>query len=500
MSTKILVLLGNQLFPEASLTAFRKHRVYLAEDFGLCTYFRFHKHKLALFLSAMRHRAEELRRAGFEVDYWHLNDDGQSYESRLISYLKAKGCNQVDLFEIEDRDFESRLIKALDEAKIKIVWHSSPMFLTSRAEFCQYLSTVKKPFMKTFYEWQRRRLKILVDPSGKPEGGRWSFDTENRKRLPKGLRIPARPTSPPDAITNDVIKLISKHFSDHPGQSTDFSLTVTRAEALRWLEQFLSQKLADFGPYEDAISQDSAFLFHSILSPALNLGLITPHEVIEATLKGFRHSKKPTLISSVEGFIRQIIGWREFIRGIDRNYGHQQEEANFFNHKRGLTDAWYEGNTGVPILDDSIKKVQRFGFTHHIERLMVLSNLMLLSEIHPHAVYRWFMEMFVDSSDWVMGPNVYGMGQHSDGGIFATKPYICGSNYLLKMSDYSSGPWTDTVDGLYWRFIDKNRTFYLKNPRTSMAVRLYDKMTPAKKSRLGAAAESFIAQFTADSD
>ncbi|MBM4252475.1 MAG: cryptochrome/photolyase family protein [Deltaproteobacteria bacterium] len=496
MTKSVLVLLGNQLFPKSALAAFRNQPVYMAEDLGLCTYFRFHKAKIALFLAAMRQRRDELREDVFTVYYQELGDDNQSYEARLIKLLKAESLKQVDLFEIEDRPFAACLTAALKAAGIAIKWHESPMFLTARDDFKAYLKGTKKPFMKTFYEWQRRRLDILMTTDGDPVGGRWSFDTENRKRLPKGMRLPDVPTSKPSKTTQEVLTLVGKRFSDHPGSLKHFSHTVSRAEALRWLREFLDEKLTDFGPYEDAITKSSAFVFHSVLSPALNLGLITPREVIDATLKAFKTARNPSLIASVEGFVRQIIGWREFIRGIDQNFGPKQETTNFFGHERRLTASWYDGSTGIPILDDSIKKVLQFGYTHHIERLMILSNLMLLSEIHPHDVYKWFMEMFVDSSDWVMGPNVYGMGQHSDGGIFATKPYICGSNYLLKMSDYESGDWTDIVDGLYWRFIDRKREFYLRNPRTSMAVRQYDKIAPARRAKLAAAADNFLATHT----
>ena len=189
-------------------------------------------------------------------------------------------------------------------------------------------------------------------------------------------------------------------------------------------------------------------------------------------------------MNSIEGLIRQIMGWREFIRGIYHNFSEIQENRNFFNHQRKLTSAWYDGTTGIVPVDNAIIKVNKYGYLHHIERLMVMSNVMLLCEVDPKEVHRWFNEMFVDSMDWVMGPNVYGMGQFSDGGIFATKPYICGSNYLIKMSDYKKGQWSDELDALYWSFIDRNRDFFSKNPRLSMMVNLFDKMSEEKKSNI----------------
>jgi deoxyribodipyrimidine photolyase-related protein len=219
------------------------------------------------------------------------------------------------------------------------------------------------------------------------------------------------------------------------------------------------------------------------------LGLLNPDEVVQQALVIAKKLKTP--IHSLEGFIRQIIGWREFLYGIDSIYGEKQKEMNFFNHQGQLAKSWYEGTTGIPPLDDAIKKVQKMAYLHHIERLMIVSNLMLLAEVHPQEVYRWFMEMHLDSYEWVMGPNVYGMGQMSDGGIFATKPYISGSNYILKMSDYSKGDWCEIWDGLYWSFIEKHKAFFLKNPRLSMMVKLLEKMPEARKKHLFKLAREF---------
>ncbi|MEM9328729.1 MAG: FAD-binding domain-containing protein, partial [Bacteroidota bacterium] len=253
---------------------------------------------------------------------------------------------------------------------------------------------------------------------------------------------------------------------------------------------FLKERFDQFGPYEDAIDQQGVFLFHSVLSPYMNMGLLTPEEVVQRALAHYQQQK--THFASVEGFVRQIIGWREFLRGIYHQY-HDDLYANFFRHERRMKDCWYEGTTGIPPLDDSIHKAQNYGYTHHIERLMVLGNIMLLCELHPDEVYRWFMEMYVDSADWVMAPNVYGMSQFADGGIFATKPYIGGSNYILKMSNYSKkGDWPDTINGLYWRFIDRNRELFSKNPRMSMMTRTLDKMNSEKKEKIFGLAEAFI--------
>ena len=258
------------------------------------------------------------------------------------------------------------------------------------------------------------------------------------------------------------------------------------------LDQFLKDKLNLFGDYEDAVSKKSNILFHSALSPIINLGLITPSEILEKIKK----IEKKVRINSLEGYVRQIIGWREFMRGIYQNYDKHLENTNFFNHKNKMKISWYNGTTGLDPLDHSIKNALNYGWSHHIERLMILANIMNLCQIHPNQVYKWFMEMFVDSSDWVMAPNVYGMGLFSDGGIFATKPYICGSSYFLKMMDFKKGEWCNIMDGLYWNFINKNRKFFLKNPRLSMMVRVFDKIKNERKKIILKAAEKFIKQNT----
>lgn len=265
--------------------------------------------------------------------------------------------------------------------------------------------------------------------------------------------------------------------------------------ALIWLQDFLNKRFENFGPYEDAIPKDSDFVFHSVLTPYLNCGLLTPQEVIQATLMHAQKKKVP--LASTEGFIRQIIGWREFIRGIYQNFSEQQDTRNFFNHEKKLTPHWYKGDTGIAPLDQSIQKVLRLGYSHHIERLMVVGSLMLLLEIDPREAHRWFMEMYIDSSDWVMGPNVYGMALFSDGGIFATKPYFCGSNYYRKMGGYKpSESWCDAVDGLYWGFVEKHKVLFLKNPRLSMMVRTVEKMDPAKKKKIFKAADELRKKIT----
>lgn len=488
---KAWIILGNQLFPEHLTKTNRPELVFMAEDHELCTHFKYHKHKLILFLASMRRFCEELEELGTKVSYYRLDADNRhlSYEDKLLKFIQTEKVTQLVCFEIEDKFMEKRLLSFCKSHRVDLEIKESPMFLTSRSVFSQYVKSTKKPFMKTFYESQRKRLKILVDKQGTPTGGKWSFDTENRKKLSPSITPPKLPTFKKHPTVKAVQELVDELFFDHPGESSNFWLPTSRQEAHLWIKSFLQDRLSFFGDYEDAMVSDSDFVFHSVLTPVLNLGLITPQEVIDLTLVEGQKKKIP--INSLEGFIRQIIGWREFIRGIYQHFSERQDETNFWNHKRKLSSAWYNGKTGVPLLDQAISKTVRLGYAHHIERLMVLGNFMLLCEVDPREAHRWFMEMFVDSSDWVMGPNVYGMALFSDGGIFSTKPYFCGSNYLLKMSDQEKGPWCDIVDGLFWGFIQKHEQFFLKNPRLGMMARSLKKIKPERLKHILSVAEEF---------
>jgi deoxyribodipyrimidine photolyase-related protein len=503
----LLIVLGNQLFPIAHLRDLGVTRVFMAEDQGLCTYVKHHKLKLVLFLSAMRSYADDLRDAGFDVHYVSLDDEPRgskapSYEQKLGQYLDDHtSIDTLVHFEVEDKFFEHRLATFAGKRGLSRREQQSPMFLTSRQQFAEYLDDAKgKPFMARFYQQQRKRLDILVDADGKPQGGKWSFDAENRKKLPKKVEIPETKYASATDHVKDVIELVNDRFADHPGTldgPDSVWFPTTRRQALWWLREFLDNRFNDFGDYEDALSDRGDWLWHSVLSPVINLGLITPGELMQRTLEHARENDTP--MNSLEGFVRQIIGWREFIRGIYQNYSEEEDERNAFDNHRSMNEKWTTGETGMPPLDDAIKKALRLGWTHHIERLMVLSNFMNLCEIQPKQAHDWFMRMFVDSSDWVMGPNVYGMGLCSDGGIFSTKPYVCGSNYLMKMSDqYGKGDWCEVADGLYWRFIDKHRSFFESNPRMAVMAKNLDKMDAERKHRIFTKAGKFIADVTED--
>jgi deoxyribodipyrimidine photolyase-related protein len=501
---RLHLILGDQLFAIERLKAEPFDLVYMAEDEELCTITRHHQLKIVFFLASMRSYRDELVRRGERVIYRQLEPDSKiekaGYERRLSELIRTEKITDLVAWEIEDQFFADRIATLCRKLRINLHTRPSPMFLTTRGEFGNYLKAVKKPFMKTFYERQRKRLQVLVTKDGQPVGGQWSFDEENRKKYPKEISVPEIPRAQDRWSRNDdknikaVIKLVEARFSDHPGQARDFWLPVSHEGAVEWLDAFLGQRLAQFGPYEDAIHPEITYGFHSVLSPLLNNGLLTPDLVVERTLQTFKKERPP--LASVEGFLRQIIGWREFIRGIYHFFGQRQATSNFWRHDRQLAACWWTASTGLPPVDDAIRKAQTLGWTHHIERLMVLSNAMLLCRVQPKEAHRWFMEFHLDSAEWVMGPNVFGMGQFSDGGVFATKPYICGSNYILKMSPYKKGPWCDELDALYWSFIDDHRDFYAKNPRMSVMVKSLDRMPEARLRSLKQLAKDTIRRLT----
>ena len=499
MKSSLFIILGNQQFPLCNIKKYKDtHHFFMAEVNELCTHFKYHKQKILFFLSSMREYKDLLEENDYSLTYHSLTkkNNGTSYTDYLDQYLtKNKAVKKITCFEIEDIFFEKTITNYCAKNKIELEVIPSPMFMTSREDFKEYLSSVKRPFMKTFYERQRKKYEILT-VANKPVGGKWSYDEDNRKKIPKGVIPP--PVRSPIYRENEnfiqCLKLVDELFHDHPGSTDDFIYPINIKDAKMYFKDFLKNRFALFGDYEDAIHSEHNFNYHSLLSANINIGHITPSEIIKIVTT--KEMIKNIPLNSLEGYVRQVIGWREFIRGIYRNYHQDQMNSNFWGHKRKLNDNWYKGETGVPPLDDAIKKAHRFGYSHHIERLMIISNIMLLSQIDPQEVYKWFMEMYVDSSDWVMGPNVFGMAQFSDGGIFATKPYICGSNYLLKMSNYKKGDWCDEVDGLYWGFINENRDFFGKNPRMSLSIRQYERIKPERRELISKASTNFLKRNT----
>lgn len=320
---------------------------------------------------------------------------------------------------------------------------------------------------------------------------RWSFDRENRKRLPRGLRPPQRWQPPINEFVREAIDYVERNFANNPGIGTDFSYPVSYADATASLRDFINLRLTRFGDYEDAIAAEGSTLFHSVLTPMLNIGLLTPREVLDGVL-----GAEGVPLNSLEGFVRQLIGWREFMRAAYVLHGRRQRTQNFWQHERRLPMSFWNGTTGIEPVDTVIRRVLKHAYAHHIERLMVLGNFMQLCGFHPDDVYRWFMELFVDAYDWVMVPNVYGMALHADGGLITTKPYVSGSSYVRKMSNFPRGAWCDTWDGLFWSFIDRQRSYFERNPRIGPIVRQLERMPEAKLQRRRELAASFLSLYT----
>ncbi len=349
---------------------------------------------------------------------------------------------------------------------------------------------MKQPRMQHFYERQRRRLDLLMDGRS-PVGGRWSYDTENRKRLPRDTPIPAMPRATRSDHVRAALAWVAEEFPDNPGDLASYHWPSTHRQAETWLDRFLEDRFADFGPYEDAIAADEPWLFHSVLSPLINIGLLDPrHVVTRAVDHAVEHGVD---LPSVEGFVRQVIGWREYMRASYVVHGRAMRTRNLLGLTRELGSGWWDGSTGLGPVDTVIERVRRHGYAHHIERLMVLGNAMLLLRVDPDEVYEWFMTFFVDAYDWVMVPNVYAMSQFAAGELVTTKPYVSGSNYLRKMSDFPAGEWTGVWDALYWQFVADHRAGFEANPRSGFAVRTYDRMDDARKRELTATARPWLA-------
>ena len=489
----IRLILGNQLFPIQLQNIEEDETVFMCEDSGLCTYEKHHKSKIALFFNAMRSFRDSLEAANIDCIYYDFNNKFEdSFIKKLSSEIKDNNFSCIRFFEIEDKPFENEIMQMISDLDIKCEVLNTPMFLDSRESFKDFVGDKKFLLQANYYKKARKEMDILIE-NEKPVGGKWSFDDENRKKLPKDYLIPKLPVIKERDDFDEICNFINTEFNDHPGNINNI-FPYTTEQALDWLDTFFEERFKDFGPYEDAIFMGEHFQLHSALSSSMNLGIITPQQIITKAKDYAEANDIP--LNSLEGFVRQIIGWREFIRGIYQNFSEKMIDANYWNHNRKLSEAWYTGDTGIEPLDDAIKGALEFGYTHHINRLMVLASIMNMSRIHPSEIYKWFMEMFVDSSEWVMVPNVFGMGTFADGGIFATKPYISGSSYILRMSNFKKGDWCEIVDGLYWKFIEDNKEFFAKNPRLSLMIRALEKLDQERKLRIFKAAEIFIEEKT----
>ena len=454
----------------------------------------FHKQKLILHRASMLEYQSFLSKQGFETHYF-------DYQHNLLDSIFAtqlKDDYQVIVADTVDYALNRRLKNLATKYHVQLNWLASQLFINSNQQNTEYRATSKRWFMANFYQFQRKRLNIMME-NGKPIGGKWSFDESNRKKIPK-KEVTAIPTMefPEESSTVVAAKAyIFENFPNAIGEDTDFYYPTNFAEADAWLEKFLTQRFKQFGPYEDALVPETAWLYHSVLTPMLNIGLLAPMQVVERSIEFAKNNPIP--IESLEGFIRQIIGWREFMRATYVDLGVQMRTSNHWQHKRNIPASFYTGTTGIRPIDDVICRALKTGYCHHIERLMVLGGFMFLCEFSPNEIYHWFMEMFVDSYDWVMVTNVYAMSQNADGGLITTKPYFSGSSYLKKMG-YSQGQldqkWSAIWDGLYWRWIHIHSKELGKNPRWSMMCAMAKKMDSEKMNQHLKNANSFLSSIT----
>lgn len=486
----VTILFPNQLFEDTP--ALKNGRpVFLVEEYLFFLQYNFHKQKLAFHRATMRAYADFLKGRGFQVHYVECRDIRA--DVRKLIHSLGNEVREVHFVDPTDDWLGRRLKKGLEKNGIQGIEHPSHLFLNSREDLGKFFRSGKKSFLQAeFYRQQRIERSILVTGEKKPVGGKWSFDAENRKKYPVGEKGPEIDFPEKNSYWEEACLYVGERFPGNPGSLEDYYYPVDFKGAQRWFKQFLDKRFADFGQYEDAIVQEEMMLHHSLLTPLLNTGLLTPEVVVEAALKKYESGDIP--INSMEGFIRQVIGWREFIRGVYESVGREERTTNFWNFTREMPRSFYDGTTGILPIDDTIRKVLKSGYCHHIERLMILGNFMLLCEIRPGAVYRWFMELFIDSYDWVMVPNVYGMSQFADGGLMATKPYLSGSNYIRKMSNYAGGKWQEVWDGLFWRFLHVHRDFFSTNPRLGMLLGTLDRMADSRRNALLETAEEFLGQ------
>lgn len=470
MNHEATLILPHQLFANNSLLI-SERPVYLVEDERFFTEFSFHKHKLILHRASMQEYYQSLKK-DFKVYYIPFKES-----SDFFKLCFQKNIKKIHYFDPVDVVLEKRFEKQSRAHGVELCSYETPHFMTEQGWLNDYYGDNKRSFfMASFYKEQRLRLNILVTKEGKPQGGSWSYDVQNRSRIPSDLSIPSFKKNPTSPAVEKAKGYVDRHFANNPGSSQTFWYAVTHESAKAWYDDFLKKRFALFGPYEDAIRADNSVLFHSVLAVYLNCGLLTPDYCIQRSLTYAQNHEVP--LNSLEGFVRQIIGWREFMRAVYVFKENEERTTNFWRHKRSIPRSFWNATTGIEPIDCTIKKVIDHSYVHHIERLMVLGNFMLLCEFDPTAVYSWFMELFIDAYDWVMVPNVYGMSQYADGGLFATKPYISSSNYILTMSDFKKGDWCATWDSLYWHFLYKHKDYFASLGRLAVMNYQLKRMKP----------------------
>ncbi|MDX2257447.1 MAG: cryptochrome/photolyase family protein [Hyphomicrobiaceae bacterium] len=500
----LLPVLGDQLTPTlASLAAGERSRdvVLMMEVADETTYVRHHKKKIVLILSAMRHFAEELRAAGWQVDYVRLDDPQNtgSFDGEIARAARRHAVRRIVLTEPGEYRVECLLRGIAARTGLAVEILPDTRFLCSRKSFAGWAKGRKLLRMEDFYRAMRKRTGLLMD-GDKPVGGTWNLDKENRKPAQRDLMMPRPPRFAPDAMTREVMDVVRTRFDNHFGDLEPFWFPVTRTDAATAQRAFIDSALASFGDFQDAMLTGEPFLYHSVLAPALNIGLIDPLTLCRDVEAAWRAGRVP--LNAAEGFIRQIIGWREYVRGIYWMTMPDYLDHNALEARRALPDFYWTGETDMACLAHAIGQTKAEAYAHHIQRLMVTGNFALLAGVDPKAVHEWYLMVYADAFEWVELPNTLGMSQYADGGFLGSKPYAASANYISKMSDYCrgcrfdpkarTGPRACPFNFLYWDFIGRNEARLSDNQRMAMIYASWRKMPAADKLAISEAARGFL--------
>jgi deoxyribodipyrimidine photolyase-related protein len=502
---RLILVLGDQLSHNIScLAGADKVRdvVVMAEVMAEGTYVHHHPQKIALFLSAMRHFADELREDGWTVAYTQLDDaeNTQSIQGEIVRRAAEFGFTAVTA----TRPGEWRLIGILDDLPLTVTQKPDTRFIATDAGFADWASDRKQLRMEWFYRDMRRKTGLLMD-GGEPSGGQWNFDHDNRKRAKADLTRPRPLQFAPDAQTDAVLDLVAARFPDHFGRLRPFGWAVTREDARKAFNHFISHSLPRFGDEQDAMLQDDPTLSHALISAYLNIGLLDPLEVCQRAEAEWRQGRAP--LNAVEGFIRQIIGWREFMRCIYFHEGPDYTARNALGATRALPQVYWGGATRMNCMAAAVGQTRDLAYAHHIQRLMVTGNFAMLAGIDPGAVHEWYLAVYIDALEWVEAPNTIGMSQFADGGVVGSKPYAASGAYIDRMSDYCGGCQykvkVKTGDSacpfnvLYWDFLLRHRDRFQTNPRMAQMYRTWDKMDDVRRDTVLQDAARFLARLDA---
>ncbi len=505
MVGRLILILGDQLSEDLSaLRAADKARdtIVMAEVAEEGTYVPHHPQKIILILSAMRKFAATLRDGGWQVAYTRLDDPGntRSIPGELIRRAAETGAEDI----IATRPGEWRLIRALEGLPLPVTLLPDDRFLCSDAGFAAWAEGRKQLRMEYFYRDMRRKTGLMMD-GDKPAGGQWNYDHDNRKPAKPDLFRPSPPRFTPDPVTEEVAALVERRFPDHFGRARPFGWATDRAGALAAMDHFMTHALPAFGDEQDAMLADDPALSHSLLSPYLNIGLLSPLEVCRRVEAEWKAGRVP--VNSAEGFIRQILGWREFIRGIYFLEGPDYTGRNTLGHKRRLPALYWGAGTRMNCLSHAVAQTRDMAYAHHIQRLMVTGNFALLAGIDPAEVHEWYLSVYIDAFEWVEAPNTIGMSQFADGGVVGSKPYVSSGAYIDRMSDYcgtcgykvkeKTGPDACPFNLLYWHFLTRHRERFEANPRMAQMYRTWDRMEDDRKARVMKDADAFLQRMEA---